>query len=552
VSVLVEAADADENDVLDGLKVCVVAGLLTEPAPGRVRFVHALVRDTVYTDLVGLRRARLHSRLARTLRRCRPDDLSALAYHFTRSASAATAPLAVEYALRAAELAERRYVHDGAAELIQHAIDAAALLPGTANEAAERLVGLLGRLLRVQVLAGSLAAAQQTRRRAVEVAESVARDDLAVAAFAAWPEPTPRLTQQHWRLDETIVGLLDRLTARTDLDPVAMARLLQALVDELGSADGARVDEAARRQLAIAREVGDPRLLAAALTTMTKLLPREVETAQREQVVAELRALTREHELPAYWWICEHMDGLVAATRNDPAGVRRHAEQGLTIARRYRLAEAEAARMATLAMLAHVEGRFEEAEARYAEVRDRLRRNGSAYGDGLYARAMITIRLNQRRPEEAEPYGWVLYDALGSMAGEGLAVVLASRGDLDRARAIRFEPTPLRDHFYGVRLCARARLAAMLGDRSAAEDLVPLLLPLRDQLGAAATTVFVTWPLAHSLGELYRLLGDEPEARRQFAHAEEVARRWGSDHLAAAARAAAAGPGSVRSSALSR
>ncbi|MEW2113711.1 BTAD domain-containing putative transcriptional regulator [Streptomyces sp. NPDC005474] len=540
VSILMEAADADEPEVLDGLEACVIAGLLTEPAPGRVRFGHALVRDTVYTDMVGLRRARLHGRLAETLRRRRPDDLPALAHHFTRAGTSAAAPLAVEYALRAAGLAERRYAHDVAAELIQHAIDAAALLPGSADDAAERLVGLLCRLLRVQILAGSLAAAQHTRRRAIDVAQVVARDDLAAAAFAAWPEPTPRLTQQHWRVDRAVVGVLDRLTGRTDLDPVTTARLLQTMVDELGGTDDTRVAEAARRQLAIARTAGDPQLLAAALTTMTKLLPREVDAVPREQAVAELRELTREHELPTYWWICEHMDGLVAATRNDPAAVRRHAEQGLEIAQRYRLAEAEAANLATMAMLAHVEGRFDEAEARYAEVRDRLRRNGSAYGDGLYTRAMITIRLNQGRPEEAEPYGLLLHDALGPLVGEGLAVVLAQRGDLDRARAVSFDPVPLRDHFYGVRLCSRARLAALLGDRGAAAELVPLLLPLRDQLGGAATTAFVTWPLAHSLGEVYRLLGDESEARRQFAHAETVARQWGSEHLASAARTAAA------------
>ena len=39
VEVLVDAADTDETGVVDGLEVGVIAGLLTEPVPGRVRFV---------------------------------------------------------------------------------------------------------------------------------------------------------------------------------------------------------------------------------------------------------------------------------------------------------------------------------------------------------------------------------------------------------------------------------------------------------------------------------------------------------------------------------
>jgi hypothetical protein len=51
VDVIVEAADASEAGVLDALEAGLIAGLLTEPSPGRVRFTHALARDTLYQDL---------------------------------------------------------------------------------------------------------------------------------------------------------------------------------------------------------------------------------------------------------------------------------------------------------------------------------------------------------------------------------------------------------------------------------------------------------------------------------------------------------------------
>ncbi|MFD4878919.1 hypothetical protein ACFWOB_36905 [Streptomyces sp. NPDC058420] len=96
------------------------------------------------------------------------------------------------------------------------------------------------------------------------------------------------------------------------------------------------------------------------------------------------------------------------------------------------------------------------------------------------------------------------------------------------------------DHLYGIDLSFRAELASLLGDMSAAYGLVPLLVPLRAQLAGAGSISFATRPFAHSLGELHRLLGDEEEARRQFSYAEDVARQWGSAHMAGAARAASA------------
>ena len=103
-----DAADTDEDRVIAGLEAGVIAGLLTEPALGRVRFAHALVRDTVYADLTQLRLTRMHGRVSAAIRRLRPDDVPALAHHYLRAASADTAQVAVGYAIQAAEPATRR------------------------------------------------------------------------------------------------------------------------------------------------------------------------------------------------------------------------------------------------------------------------------------------------------------------------------------------------------------------------------------------------------------------------------------------------------------
>ncbi|MFD3585467.1 BTAD domain-containing putative transcriptional regulator [Streptomyces sp. NPDC058683] len=103
VALLVDAADAPEEEVLAGLDAALAADLLAEPGPGRVRFVHALVRDTVYADLSGARRSRLHTRVARLRRRHRPGELATPAHHFARSGNAADTPLAVDHPLPVAD-----------------------------------------------------------------------------------------------------------------------------------------------------------------------------------------------------------------------------------------------------------------------------------------------------------------------------------------------------------------------------------------------------------------------------------------------------------------
>ncbi|MER5525331.1 BTAD domain-containing putative transcriptional regulator [Streptomyces sp. NPDC002677] len=103
VALLVDAADAPEEEVLAGLDAALAADLLAEPGPGRVRFVHALVRDTVYADLSGVRRSQLHTRVARLRRRHRPGEPAAPAHHFARSGSAADAAPAVDHPPPAAD-----------------------------------------------------------------------------------------------------------------------------------------------------------------------------------------------------------------------------------------------------------------------------------------------------------------------------------------------------------------------------------------------------------------------------------------------------------------
>ncbi|MBO1332179.1 AAA family ATPase [Streptomyces sp. VRA16 Mangrove soil] len=540
VALLVDAADTDEESVLAGLDAAVAADLLTEPGPGRVRFVHALVRDTVYTDLSGIRRARLHDRIAQELRRHRPDGLAALAHHFARSGRTANAAQAVDYGLRAAERAERRYAHDVAVGLIEQALDAHVTATDDPEAHPDATVALLVRLLGAQMRAGATDAARRTRQRAVALAVRAGRDDLAARVYGAWTEPSPWRSRLEGFVDRGALAHLERLADDDTLGGPTRARVLQVLADAVAGEDAPRARAAARDQLALARADGEPRLLASALMTSARLLPHEAQGTARTGLVAELRELALAHDMPAHRWVCEHLDGLTAATENDPEAVRRHTDAGLALAHRYRMRWARGINTATYAMLAAVAGRFEEAEERYAAADGLFQRVGAHHATGPRTLGLWTIRFTQGREAEIERTVREVHAAVGAPVAVAHALVLARLGRLDQARAVSFPPRPVTDHLYGIELDYRCELAVRFGDTDTAAALIGHLRPLREQFAGTAGGAYATRPLAHALADAYRLVGEDRAAADTYALAERVAAAWGSPHHVTAARRAAA------------
>ncbi|GAA4259138.1 BTAD domain-containing putative transcriptional regulator [Dactylosporangium darangshiense] len=540
VETLVEAADADEGRVLDALEAGLIAGLLTEPAPGRVRFVHGLVRDTMYTDLSQLRRTRMHARVAASTRRLRPDDYSALAFHYARAASSETAPLAVDYAVRAAELAERRYAYDAAAEALDGALPSAAAVPGDRDAL---LVDLLGRLLRAQARAGAVAAARRTRDRAVDVAVASGREDLLVAAFASWTVATPWEIREYSIRDERIIGLLAGVLRRDDLDPADRCRLLDALIKELGGDADPVAVAAGIEALELARSIGDPELLALGLSARgwTLAYDRAPDVERRAAVAVELRELAERHGLVAYLWMAEQIAGNCAAATDRPADVRAAIARQTALARTYHLAEAFAINLAGRAALAHIAGDFGDSQALYDECREHLRRQGSFHADSFHFMASVTLAISQGRAGEFAETARVSREYLGPVSDDVLALMLAASGQLDAARAVPIGQFPIRrDYFESALYTVRALAILALGRVDLAQPVIDALMPVREQLAGFSSTSIVMQPVALTLGELFRLQERPEEATEHFQLAADVATRWNAPHWLAAAKAALA------------
>ena len=106
VELLAALRDAPEDSLLDALDEAVGAGLVQETGADRYRFAHVLVRATLFEELSATRRRRLHRRVGEAIEKLRPDDVVALAYHFSQAGPDGEGmSRAVRYGLAAAEQA---------------------------------------------------------------------------------------------------------------------------------------------------------------------------------------------------------------------------------------------------------------------------------------------------------------------------------------------------------------------------------------------------------------------------------------------------------------
>ncbi|MEU1518981.1 BTAD domain-containing putative transcriptional regulator [Streptomyces sp. NPDC005811] len=540
VDLLVAAADADEERVLDALDAGVAAGLVVEPGPGQVRFCHALVRDALEADLTELRRAHMHSRLGHCLLKLGSHDVAAIAHHLLRSCNvlAADAPLAVEFARRASEQAVQRYAPHVGEALLNGALECLERHP-TAFATTDALaleVALLSRLVHIRVRLGAMVGAQQALSRAVELGRRHGRDDLMVAAYSSWTEPTPWYSRGYGSTDTVAVADLTRLLNCADLEPRQRCLLLDRLACAHELAD-VRAEEPAREAVALARCLGEPRLLALSITSLLRIVdflqgPDAVLTLNRE-----LAVLAKAGDMPEYAWIAEYTGARVAAVRNDLPAVNRHLDLADELARSHELAGTNALGLLRHPMLAMAEGRFQESEQALLKAVDVLREQGMVNLEGLVALALGCMRQQQGRLADIAPAVLAVYQQIRP-AYEALPVLaLLAVGDGEGAREAYAARIPLkRDFSFSIQATLRAVAVVALNDRAEAAELYPMLLPFRDEVAGAATLSIALRPVAQSLGELAVLLGHGHEAREHFKRAERVADQWNARHWADAAR----------------
>ena len=110
---LLESVDGT-GDELDAVEAAVAAALVAETAtPTSFRFVHALVRETLYRDLSAARRARLHRAIGQALAQTSGAPAADVARHLRAGAAAGGVDDAIDWSFTAIEEAFTQLARGG-------------------------------------------------------------------------------------------------------------------------------------------------------------------------------------------------------------------------------------------------------------------------------------------------------------------------------------------------------------------------------------------------------------------------------------------------------
>jgi DNA-binding SARP family transcriptional activator len=524
VDVLGEVAEAEEQVLLDAVEAGLLTGLVTEPVAGRIRFAHALVRDTLYDRLSRLRRSRLHARAAAAIERHSPSEFAALAYHFTEAGSDPVK--ATQYCRLAAMQAEQRFAYHEATRLWEQAIDSFDKAGG--SPARDRLELVLG-LVRTLAHTGQLARARSYRRDCVRAAEPLDDAALLGRVITAFDVPMLWQTHEYGRHDHELVGVVEQtLTRLPPGEQLLRCRLLTTLAFELEGAESERGYPASAEAVDIARQLADPDALTIAINGRYTQSFRHDGLAERLSLGTELLAL------PAKQVTTEALAHLMIMQAKGGAGdfeaADLHADEAGLIADRYDIPVVAVKVGCHRAMRAALTGDIGLTDERYRQVGRQLNAIGMwEHGVGTWLLGMFCCRVMQDRAADSladleRVHG--LYPWTGPFA-ETYALTLAAAGRTAEARAAA--PKPYFRHwdaFWLVMAGVRGLLAVALDDRERAEWAYQALLPYADRPTGADTGIMTLGPAAQILGDLAGYLG-LPAANTHYQHALVIAERAG-------------------------
>ncbi|WP_113699550.1 ATP-binding protein, partial [Nonomuraea lactucae] len=544
VDVLVDVA-GDEEAVVEAVEAALLAGLVTEPGPGMLRFDHDLVRDTVYSDASRLRRTRLHAAVAAVIERRAPSDVAALAHHYFL---ADTAEKAVHYAGLAAEQAERRFAHREAATLWEQAI---AAFDRTGGDTKERLQLMLRRI-RALALCGDMAAARLLRREAMDAALPLGDLEITARVAASLAVPHKGMARDFTRTAWEIVDVTEKaLMELPEGEQTLRASLLTTLALELeGSSSPERGRQASLEALELARQSGDPVLLAAALSGRLRQSYDIPAVDTRENIGRELLEVAQRSGQMATQALAHLVLLECAAARGEFAVADEHAAAADRLARQYDLSAPAAVCAWYTGQRLMIAGDYAGAERAYRDAARMTKRAGMLEGrQDLPLITMFCLHLVDGRAAETVELLAEARQRGAKWTLDAYALALASAGHLSDAKAVAAVRPPVRpDFLYELAMTWRALAGMLLDDRERMVDCYDKLKPFADRVAGAGTGVVALWPVALTLGDLAVRL-DQPEAARDhYAKALEVAERVGVPRwVEAARRSVSSSPGTAGS-----
>src|SRR5213593_4682515 len=504
---------------------------------GRYRFAHALIRETIYEELGAAERARMHGRIGEVLEALHEMDptppLATLAHHYLEAVPAAGAEKAIAYSTRAARHAEASLAYEDAAVLFERALDV--LAEGRPADARERCELLLARG-GAQWKAGDGPAARETFRQAADIARRIGDAPLlARSALGFAGEGSRLLWVRSAVVDQPRIELLEEALHRLgDGDPGLRAQLLARLAINLYWApQPERVLALSEEALTLARRLGDPCQLAAALRARLIALWRP-ETAEERLAIADeivtLGQRTADRELS----LLGHRFRIVGfLERGDVVAADREIEAWAQIAGELRQPLYLTDLAIWRATRAIMDGRFAEGEEQAKRAFELGQRERDAQPTMRHEIQTFVLHVHQGRLDQPVGRSQPRSDVPTPMFLRcARAFVWSETGHQTEARrelsALAKEGFPLpRDGAWVVSMSLLSAVAAELNDRTSAAQLYELLMPYAGRVGIFAAGLACWGSVSYHLGLLASTLGRVADAIRHYEDAATVHERMG-------------------------
>jgi DNA-binding SARP family transcriptional activator len=543
--------DREEAEVLAELEVAERERIIV-PLPGAPdvwSFSHALVRETLYEDISAGRRARLHRSIAEVLVASADGPtphLAEVARHLAAAGSPVDLARAFVYARSAGQAAVERQAFEEAAAQYELALRLLDRAPDV--EETQRCAVLMA-------LAEARAKSGDTTARAayhgvVELARrGESRCSAECLARAAIGMADHTVSEE--AVDHAGIGLLEEgLSTLGDASPSLRAQLLGRLAARLYDvpASLARRDALSAESVALARQVGDPLVLAACLHARTLALWGPGGADERLATGLEITQLAEQGgdvELALHghaWCQMAHLEmGDVASLDRDLAayealtGQLRHPHVGWYAHTRRAMRALLAGdldtgeRRARRALEAGWSGRRMEVEKTFATQMTMvwLERPTAEAVQFLEAGRLAS---ESRMPVNSKhPLCW--HATLGAVAF-ALGETETARGAVDHLTAVGLSSIPRTELWSCTMACLTAPLAR-LGSPEAVSALYEVLLPHAGTNAQIGGAVAFAGSFSHHLGVLAAATRRWDEAEHHFATAAAMHARMGAAvHLA--------------------
>jgi tetratricopeptide (TPR) repeat protein len=514
-----------------------LAARVVEEVPGgvgRLRFGHALTRDTLYSEIPATHRARLHGRVAEVLEvlyQGSPDThLAELAHHFWLAAPAVASEKTLEYARRAADQAMRMLAYEEAVRLYRMALDALELGESGADAMRCDLLLALGD---AEAAAGEGVESKRTFLRAAQIARALnAPEQFASAALGysgrfAWGTPVVG--------DTALVPLLEEAVALGPADAGVRARLLARLACALRKqVEQERCEALSREAVEIARALGDPATLVYTLMGRRLATWSPDNVAELLEITGEIVRLADEAGEPERAVDARLLRIEGHLLRGDMPAVYADLEAAARLAAEARRPTAHWHLEVHLVELALLEGRFAEAQehiGRAIELGEQAQVANATIAaqvqsfaarravGGLAEMSGDLERLAEESP--AQP----IFRCLVAVADLELGEIERGHRTLDELGPDDFAAIP-RDEDWLLAVALLIEVAAALGDVDRAAVLQRLLAPYAD-LVVVDPHVFSTGSAARSVAVAASACARFDEAESHFLAALEMNQRLG-------------------------